>query len=187
MEPMAVDASDEELMRRVQREDRQAFTELVRRHRERVMRVGYGILRNAGGAEDVVQEAFLRVWTRAPDWDAERGRFVAWLVTIATRLAIDQRRGPACDPIDNADELPSADPDAEALASGGEIGRRIDLALGRLPLRQRTALVLCQIDGLSNAEAAASMGIGLGALEQLLVRARRAIREQLADLMEAQA
>ena len=67
----------------------------------------------------------------------------------------------------------------------GEIARRIGSALARLPERQRSAFALCQIDRLSNAEAAESLGVTLGALELLLVRARKAMRQELADMIEA--
>jgi RNA polymerase sigma-70 factor, ECF subfamily len=66
-----------------------------------------------------------------------------------------------------------------------EIGRRIGAALASLPERQRTAFALCQIEQISNAEAAGRLGISLGALEPLLVRARKRMRRELADLIEA--
>lgn len=178
-------ASDEELMRRVMSGDRVAFTELVGRYRGRIMRLAYGIVRNRSAAEDIVQETFTRVWVRACDWDPTRGgRFVAWVSRIATNLALDSRRRPEHAALDETDDPPSDRPDAEAVTLGREIRRRIDAALAKLPLRQRTAFVLCQFEELSNAEAAASMGVGLGTLEQLLVRARRTVRRELADLVE---
>lgn len=178
-------ASDEALLRRVAQGDRKAFAGLVERHRERLMRLAYGIVRNRGEAEDVVQETCLRVWTRAGDWDPGRGaRVAAWLSRIAVHLAIDSRRRPGRDAAELPQELPSPAPDVEACCGAGEIQRRIGQALDALPERQRAAFALVQFGGLGNIEAAASLGVGIGSLEQLLARARRRLRAELADLLE---
>ncbi|PPQ33472.1 sigma-70 family RNA polymerase sigma factor [Rhodopila globiformis] len=180
------DASDEELIRRVAGGDRVAFSSLVERYRGPLIRLAYGIVRNRSEAEDIVQETFIRIWTRAGDWDAARGtRFAAWVSRIATNLAIDQQRRQQTDSLDDAADAVAPGPDTEAHSMASEIQHRIERALGALPERQRTAFALCQFADLSNAEAAASMGVGIGTLEQLLVRARRRLRAELADLLEA--
>jgi len=174
-------------MRRIAAGDRLAFTLLAERHSGPLMRLAYGIVRNRSEAEDIVQETFIRIWTRASEWDPARmSRFAAWISRIAANLAIDQRRRPRADPLDAAAaEAVSPQHDGETSSSAGEIQLRIDRALDALPERQRTAFALCQFEELSNAEAAASMGVGVGTLEQLLVRARRRLRAELIDLMEA--
>lgn len=184
-EPMTVDVSDEELMRRVACGDRMAFTELAARYRGRIMRLAYGIVRSSGEAEDIVQETFLRIWTRACHWQPGRGAgFMAWAATIATNLAIDRSRRPLPARLDESSEVASPEAGAEERLSAKMIGRRIDGAMRKLPLRQRTAFVLCQINALTNGEAATAMGVSIGTVEQLLVRARRALRTDLADLLE---
>lgn len=150
------------------------------------MRLAYGIVRNRSEAEDIVQETFIRIWTRAGGWDPSRGtRFPAWVSRVAANLAIDRRRRTRTEPLEAAADAASPGPDAEACSAAGEIQARIAAALDRLPRRQRAAFVLCQFEDLSDAEAAASLGIGLKALEQLLFRARRRLRAELADLLEA--
>jgi RNA polymerase sigma-70 factor (ECF subfamily) len=182
---MTVGASDEDLMRRVTAGDRVAFSELVRRHRGRIMRLAYGVVRSGSEAEDIVQETFVRIWTRACDWDVERGtRFVAWASRIAVNLAIDRTRRPTHDPLDDSLDPPSPEADAETRAAAREIGRRIHQAMQKLPERQRTAFVLSQFEELTGAEAARCLGVSEGSLEQLLFRARRALRRELADLVE---
>ncbi len=182
---MSTEESDEELMCRIASGDRIAFAKLAGRYRGLLMRLAYGIVRNGGEAEDIVQETFIRIWTKASDWDPGRGtRFIGWISRIATNLAIDGRRRPRHDPLDEARDLVSPGPDAEARCAAGEIQHRIERALDKLPPRQRAAFALSQFDVLTNAEAAASMGVGVGTLEQLLVRARRQLRADLADLME---
>jgi RNA polymerase sigma-70 factor (ECF subfamily) len=182
---MTFGVNDEDLMRRVAVGDRAAFSELVQRHRGQIMRLVYGIVRSGGEAEDIVQETFIRIWTKACDWNAERGtRFVAWTARIAINLAIDGRRRRTPDQLGETQDFASTEADAEEQLMARQIGRRIDQAMLKLPERQRTAFVLCQIEELTGTEAARCMGVSTGSLEQLLVRARRRLRRELADLVE---
>jgi RNA polymerase sigma-70 factor, ECF subfamily len=177
--------TDEELMARVVAGDQAAFGELVERHRGTVMRLAYGILRDAAEAEDIVQEAFARMWLKASTWRPGSGNGVMpWLARIAINLAVDRKRRVAPAPLDEAAEVAADEPDSEAQVSGRQIGQRIRAAFGRLPERQRMAFALCQIERVSNAAAASVLGVSLGALELLLVRARKTMRRELADLTE---
>jgi len=165
--------------------DAGAFRRLIKRHRNRAMRVAFAILRDAAEAEDIVQEAFVRVWARAAQWRAgEGGSFAAWLTRITVNLAIDLRRRPRPAPLGEKDDFPATGPGSDQVVAGRQIGARIRAAMAALPERQRTAFALCQIERMHNAEAARSLGISLGALELLLVRARKSMRRQLADLIE---
>jgi RNA polymerase sigma-70 factor (ECF subfamily) len=178
--------TDEELMPRVAGGDEKAFAELVERHRSRAMRLAYGVSRNRTEAEDFVQEAFMRVWTKAGSWDARDGaRFSAWLARITINLAIDKKRKMREEQLDETYPIADDSVGSEDMLHGREIGQRISRALDKLPERQRIAFALCQIDRMSNAEAANSLGVTVGALELLLVRARKAVRLELADLIEA--
>ncbi|HLY55985.1 MAG TPA: sigma-70 family RNA polymerase sigma factor [Stellaceae bacterium] len=177
--------TDEELMARVAAGDQAAFGELVERHRHAVMRLAYGIVRDAAESEDIVQETFTRMWLKASSWRAGAGNGVMpWLARIAINLAVDRKRRAAPAPLEEAGEVAAQEPDAEARASGRQIGRRIRDAVARLPERQRLAFALCQIERVSNAAAAGVLGVSLGALELLLVRARKTMRRELADLTE---
>jgi RNA polymerase sigma-70 factor (ECF subfamily) len=86
--------------------------------------------------------------------------------------------------------IEAADTVADSAADGfdetarGETSRRVQAAMAQLPERQRAALALCYFEGLGNIEAAATLDISIGALESLLVRARRALRDALGDLAE---
>lgn len=81
-------------------------------------------------------------------------------------------------------DAPAAAPDAEQCLLAKEIGRRIAAAFARLPERQRVAFALCQIERMRNAAAAECLGVSVGALELLLVRARKTMHRELADLLE---
>lgn len=173
-------------MHRVAASDRTAFAQLVERHRMAVMRLAYGVVRDRAEAEDIVQEAFTRVWTKAAAWEMREGaRFFAWLARITINLAIDQRRRPRHQEAGIETERAEAPGlSADQLLIGREIGARIRRAMGRLPERQRLAFALCQIEQMANADAARCLDISVGALELLLVRARKALRLDLRDLME---
>lgn len=181
------DASDDELMRTAGTGDRLAFQRLVARHLKRASALAGRVTGNRSDAEEAVQEAFLRAWLKAPDWQARDAlangaTFATWFNRVLVNLCIDRVRRPRTDPIEAAAAVPDPAPSAEALAAGGEVARRVARAMATLPERQRAALALCHFEGLSNAEAGQILELSVGAVESLLVRARRALREQLADL-----
>jgi RNA polymerase sigma-70 factor (ECF subfamily) len=170
-------STDHELMARVAAGDASAFALLVRRHAEPAQRLAARILGSAALAEEIVQEAFLRVWTNAPRWRPQAA-FRTWLYRIVINLCLNATRRAPDLPLSAAGD--PADPDDPA---GRLESRERDAALGAavdtLPLRQRAAIVLVYQEGLSNAEAAAALDVSVSALEALLVRAKRALRDAL--------
>jgi len=177
--------NDDELMQLAGKGDREAFGRLVARHVDRCVAIAQ---RSLGGrlaeAEDVAQDAMMRLWRHAPRWEAGRAQVSTWLYRVVVNLCIDHARkhkrygGEV--PEDTVDDRPDA---FDGLAAAG-LSRSVRDAIGELPERQRTALTLCFYEGMSNAEAAEVMGLSVGAVEQLLVRARRSLRVSLADLRE---
>lgn len=195
------DGSDDELMRRAGRGDNAAFAALVARHLPRATALAIRITGSRSDAEEVVQEAFLRTWIKAPDWESQaaapgsspqgsgqggsgRGaaQFTTWFTRVLVNLCIDRRRRPQAAPLEAAAEVAASDPGGLETAAQKETSARVLSALGALPERQRAALTLCHWDGRTNLEAAEILDISVGALESLLVRARRALRVALADL-----
>lgn len=161
-----------------------AFAVLMDRHLDRTLALATRILGNRSTAEDVAQEAFLRVWKTAADWQPGRARFTTWLYRVTVNLCLDIRRRPAFAVLELVDDPP--DP-AEDAVSAIERRQRQDLLereIAGLGDRQRAALALSYAGGLSNAEAAEVLEISVGALEGLLVRARRRLRERLAGRLE---
>jgi RNA polymerase sigma-70 factor (ECF subfamily) len=180
------DCSDDELMRLSGQGDRAAFGRLVARHAARAGALAARVTGNASDAEEIVQEALLRTWLKAPEWtDRASGgaAFTTWFSRIVVNLAIDRRRRPRNARLDEAGEIAEATVDAFDRAAAGEIATRLARAMADLPERQRAALALCHYDGRSNIEAADILGISVGALESLLVRARKSLRGALADLI----
>jgi RNA polymerase sigma-70 factor (ECF subfamily) len=181
------DATDEELMMRVGNGDRVAFGDLVHRHLDRAVAVAQRVTGSRGDAEEVAQEAFLRVWTKAPQWRAADGefrgaRFTTWLYRVVVNLGIDRRRRPTASPLEAAGD--PADPADSALQSleKAQLSAQVAAAVATLPDRQRAALTLCFYEGLSNREAAEILDLTPGAIESLLVRARRSLRQALSGV-----
>lgn len=145
------------------------FTPLVYAHACRM-------LNDAAEAEDVTQEAMLRLWRHAPGWDATGGASVrTWLYRVTANLCIDRLRKTRPDgmppELDVADEAPGMETRMQIEA------RRLALedALMQLPDRQRQAVVLRHIEGLGNTEIAQIMDIGPRAVESLTARGKRAL------------
>lgn len=180
---VAVDP-DEELLIRIADGDPAASRALVARKLPRILGLAQRMLGDKTEAEDVAQEAFLRVWRQAPKWRPGQARFDTWLHRVSLNLCYDRlrrRREVATDdPPEVVDDGPAPDRGLEA----ADTGRRVGQALAQLPDRQREAVVLCHYQELGNIEAAAVMGVTVEALESLLSRGRRSLRTALADLME---
>ena len=188
------DESDDALMRRAGSGDKTAFALLVRRHLARATALAQRITGNRSDAEEIVQEAFLRCWQKAPEWRPANDRaandggstaqFGTWLYRVLVNLCLDRRRRPQPVEIEAAEMVADDAADGFDETARGETSRRVQAAMAQLPERQRAALALCYFEGMGNIEAAAMLDISIGALESLLVRARRALRDALGDLAE---
>lgn len=172
---------DTALVARCAAGDRSAFEVLMSRHLATVHALARRLTGSAADAEDIAQETFLRAWTAAPTWRPGAARFSTWLHRVALNLSYDALRGRRrigpTPPEDPPDERPTP---AESLEAR-ERDARLAAAVDRLPERQRAAIVLTYQTGLSNAEAARTMDMSVKALETLLVRARRTLREALSE------
>lgn len=174
------DASDLALMARVAKGDEAAYRILSRRHVPAMLGLARRILGNAADAEDVAQEAMLRVWTHAPRWQP-LAAFRTWLTRIVVNLCLDRKLRAAWVDLDQAGEIADPAPDAGEAVEQSERDGMVQDAIGQLPARQRTAIVLTYGDGMSNAEVAEVMGTTVSAVETLLVRAKQNLRRVLGD------
>lgn len=174
--------TDEALVARTAKGDGEAFRQLMSRHMQRSLRLAMRMTWNASDAEEVVQDAFMRLWTKADTWQAGRGKFTTWFFRILVNLCLDRRRRPSALPLDTVAESADPSPGAVAKIYEGEVGAQVARAVATLPERQRAALVLCYYEELSNLEAAEALQISVSALEALLVRARRTLRSKLTSL-----
>jgi RNA polymerase sigma-70 factor, ECF subfamily len=171
---------DAELMRRVAAGDQPACRTLIQRYLRGMVGLSFRMLGDMAAAEDIAQDAFLRLWQIAKKWKPE-ARISTWLYRITHNLAIDEirRRGKFKD-----QELPdvedtSADQYNNQHAS--QVANQVEAALSQLPVRQRAAITLVHHQELTNIEAAEVMDISVDALESLLSRGRRKLKEFLID------
>jgi len=171
-------------MARVQRRDQQAFTRLLDRHLVSLQRFLQRLTGNAADADEVAQEAFLRIWSHASRWQSDRVRFTTWLYRIARNVAIDRHRKHRETTTDDLSMIVDDAPETATIIDGERRQRLLRNAVEQLPERQRTALVLCHFDGLSNQDAAAVLEVSVDALESLLSRARRTLKMTLLPLMK---
>ena len=176
-----------ELLARSARGDRRAFDQIVTRHGPRALRLAARIAPDLGSAEDIAQEAMVRLWRRAGDFDARRARFTTWLYRIVVNLCIDMDRRPKPVPLPEQLDPPDPAPLAEETVELEERSAALAGAIDSLPARQRAALTLVYEEGMSGAEAAQALGITAKAVERLLARARAHLRERLlADPRQAE-
>lgn len=161
--------------------DEAAFASVVRAHGPALLRFAAAMLGSIGEAEDIVQEAFLRLWSTAPAWRPE-ARVSTWLHRVVRNLCLDRlrRRRPTVAIDDEmAETLASRDPPADEVIAAGVESDRLAAALARLPERQREAITLAHLQEMTQTEGAAIMEIGEEAYESLLARGRRRLRELL--------
>lgn len=172
--------SDDGLLSQIAEGDRRAFQQLMDRHIDRAHGLAKRVLGNKSDAEDVVQDAFLKVWQKAGQWQPGRAQFSTWLYRVVVNRCLDLKRKPVNAALDNVAEQSDDRPDAYEDIETRQRNAKIQNAVADLPERQRTAIVLSYTSGLSNAQAAETMEISVKAFESLLVRAKRELRARLA-------
>jgi RNA polymerase sigma-70 factor (ECF subfamily) len=164
-----------------------AFRSLVDRHLSGVLAVARRMLRDDAEAEDVAQDALLRLWRSADGLDVGTHGLRPWLRRVVSNLCVDRMRSGRR--ITVVEEVPDRAEPATQLAEleARDVSQRVDAALKDLPDRQRMALTLFHYEGLSQVEVGRIMGISDEAVESLLARARRnlkaALREEWRELL----
>lgn len=178
------EADDETLAAMTAAGDQRALGEIIRRHGGRLRVLALRFAGGAAEADDVVQETFVSFWRTASRWQPGGPPLGAYLTRIAVNRAIDgdrRRRVRRFFGLEEANEVADTTPAADDQLSGRRELEAVTSDLQDLPARQRTAILLAAEGDLSNGEIGEIMGLTEGAVEQLLVRARRTLRTRLAD------
>ena len=171
---------DHELLALIQDGNGQAFATLVERHTERFYRLAYRYLQGKAAAEDVVQDAFLKLWENPAIWQPERNsKFTTWFYRVVVNLCLDQRKKKKPEVLDNDAIVADDRATADELMMREQEQKMVEKEIAALPERQRTALNLCFDEGLTNQEAAEVMGVNLKALQSLIMRAKTTLKERL--------
>ena len=167
------DLPDPALVERVAQGDRSAFLELYDRHVSRVFALATRMLGDRASAEEVTQDAFLKLWTRARAFSTTRGALLTWLLTIARNNALDRIRLEARRPAlaeASLSDLEDGRPDLQAPGSGSEEARwrSLRFALAELPDGQRQVIELAYYQGLTHSQMAEMLGLPLGTVKTRL-------------------
>ena len=169
--------SDDALMARVAARDADALRLLADRHADIPWRIAYRMLNDAAEAEDVAQDALLRLWQYAERWQAGGPGVAAWLTRVSTNACLDRirrRRFVGDDAVpERADESPLADEKIEQ----DDVRSAVATCIEALPDRQRAAIVLTYYEERQNRMAADILAMQIKAFESLLFRARASLRD----------
>jgi RNA polymerase sigma-70 factor (ECF subfamily) len=185
--PGAEMSEDASLVAAAANGDAAAFRSLVDRHLSGVLAVARRMLRDDAEAEDVAQEALLRLWRSADGLEVGPQGLRPWLRRVVSNLCVDRMRSGRRLMV--VEEVPDRAEPATQLTQleARDVSQRVDAALKELPDRQRMALTLFHYEGLSQVEVGRIMGISDEAVESLLARARRnlkgALREEWRELL----
>lgn len=168
------------LVQQVADGDRKAFGVLLSTHQLPLVRFTRRMLGDYAVADDIVQETFVRLWTRAGSFNSANARLTTWLHNIAHNLCIDSfRRNSRLEFTDDDARLERSGVGPDNVLEDTQNAKRVRTAVQMLPERQRSALLMCHYQGLSNRDAAEILGVSVDALESLLARARRYLKKEL--------
>jgi RNA polymerase sigma-70 factor (ECF subfamily) len=188
--PERSDDPDAALMLRVQRGDRDAFTELVGKYQQPIYNFIHRTVRDESEAEDLAQITFVQVWKSAKRYRV-KARFSTWLYTIARNLCLNEIRRRSRHPAESLDGSQTDDersapqfedrsaPQPVGEVLHGELEQKLAESLADLPENQRTAILLCQQEELSYEEIAAVLGCSLSATKSLIFRGRETLKARL--------
>lgn len=182
---------DPEIVARVLAGERALFELLMRRHNRRVYRAVRAILRDEAESEDAMQAAYLAAFTHLAEFRGESA-FATWLTRIAVNVALGRLRKQANLVLVDEEQEEAAPPgggppDPERHAAARELIAVLESAVDRLPPSYRAIFMLRDVEGLSTADTAASLGIGEELAKVRLLRARRALREEISGMLGKEA
>ena len=173
---------DEELMAAVCSGDESAYQEIVRQHIKSISHYAFRMLGNQKDCEDITQETFLRLYQTSRRYQPTAS-LRAYLLRITKNMCIDHFRKKRPELMDDLPD-PATLQTPQDLLEGAIAVQSLEKAIDRLPVNQRTALLLRHTEQLSYNRIAEVMDVSVAAVESLLVRARRTLKQGLADLQE---
>ncbi len=179
MQSRMKNASDEDLLGYFKNGDAEASRILTFRLTPKLYMLAYRILGNSAEAEDVTQEALMKLWIRADTWERKGAKVTTWLYVVVNNLCIDRLRKRPSISIDDVSDPVSESPNAEEILQSKERERELMLALQSVPNRQRVAIILRHIEGLPNPEIASILETSTTAVESLIARGMRNLKVKL--------
>ena len=171
-------ATDAALLEASARHVEPAFVVLIQRYQRDVYRVVWRISGGHADSEDIAQETFLRLWVN-PAQVREAKALKGWLLRVASNMVMDRYRRKPMVNLEVAEDVVDLAPGPDGNRELSQVSRAVDAAVAQLPDRQRMALALVHFEQMSNIAAAEVMELSVDALESLLARARRRLKEIL--------
>ncbi|HEY4996105.1 MAG TPA: sigma-70 family RNA polymerase sigma factor [Aestuariivirga sp.] len=171
-------ATDAALLEASARHVEPAFVVLIQRYQRDVYRLVWRISAGHADSEDIAQETFLRLWVN-PAQVREAKALKGWLLRVASNMVMDRYRRKPMLNIEAAEDIADMAPGPDGWRELSQVSRAVDAAIAQLPDRQRMALALVHFEQMSNIAAAEVMELSVDALESLLARARRRLKEIL--------
>jgi RNA polymerase sigma-70 factor (ECF subfamily) len=168
---------DESLISQIQEGSHVAFATLVNRHSNRFYRIAYRLVSSKDDAEDIVQDAFLKLWNRPNLWDPSKGtKFTTWFYRVIINLCLDHRKKKKLVNLSEGIEFADEKPGADVLLDVHQKQALLERLICELPERQQLAINLCFYEGLSNNDAAQIIGVRVKALQSLIMRAKTTLK-----------
>lgn len=175
--------SDEQLLIYIKEGDTSAFAELVKRHSQKFYHLAYRYTTSQEEAEDITQLAFLKLWENPYKWQPERGaKFLTWFYRVVVNLCLDKNKKKKSTQLADYHEIVDDRNNQEDSAIKNEQQKLLEIAISKLPNRQKTALILCFYEEVSNKEAAQIMKVSLQSLQSLLIRAKQSLKKSVQDI-----
>ncbi len=171
--------SDASLVARIARGQHAAYSVLVMRHANRYVAVAEKVLYQRQEAEDAVQDAFVKLWQKADQFEPETAKFSTWFYRIVVNQCLDRKRKKTADALPEDYDIKDDSNGPEENLVEDQRAQQMQQAMDLLPERQKTAIVLCYYEGMSNKEAADVLEVNIKALESLLTRGRKGLKENL--------
>lgn len=175
---MQTNLTDHELMLLVAQRDVTAYRELVARYLNFCTRFAERMVGSRHDAEDIAQEACLKIWNEAPRWQP-KAKFSTWLYRVMFNSCIDYKRKVIPLPLADESSIMDESLSADELINQEQNSKRVQQALHKLPERQRAAIVLSYYEEFNNQQAAETLDMQLNAFQQLLFRARQNLKSEL--------
>ncbi len=185
MDAKRLNLDDESLICQIQEGSHEAFAILVDRHSNRFYRIAYRFVSSKDDAEDIVQEAFLKIWKRPNLWDPGKGtKFTTWFYRVVINLCLDHRKKKKMINLPEDIEFADENPGADVLYDVHQKQAVIERFIQELPERQQMAVNLCFYEGLSNNEAAQIIGVKVKALQSLVMRAKTTLKYNVKQFLD---
>jgi len=177
MDTKFLNLDDESLICQIQEGSHEAFAVLADRHSDRFYRMAYRLVSSKDDAEDIVQEAFLKLWDRPTLWNPGKGaKFTTWFYRVVINLCFDHRKKKRLITLPEDLEFSDENPGPDVLYDVHQKQALLERFIHELPERQQLAINLCFYEGLSNNEAAQIIGVKVKALQSLVMRAKTTLK-----------